>query len=97
MSGLLKNLLIAFGIAVLLWVGYMVFIQRDDQLVTSSDPASSQAALESQEFLRLLQLLESVRVDGAIFSDQRFRSLIDLRQEIPGEPVGRENPFAPLE
>ena len=97
MSSLVKNLLIALALAVFLWIGYAVFIQKDkEELVSESDPTSSVAAQESQEFLTRLQLLRTVDVEGTIFSEPRFRSLVDYRQDIPSEPVGRRNPFAPL-
>lgn len=97
MSSLVKNLLIALALAVILWLGYSVFIKEDDTAGTVSVGASSQAALEAQEFLVKLQELNAIKIEGSVFSDTRFNTLIDFRQELRPEAVGRNNPFAPVE
>ena len=98
MSSLLKNLLIVLGIAIFLFAGYIIFSRGgDDEVVTTNQAATSQAALESQEFLSRLRLLKNIDMDDSIFSDERFRSLFDFREPLPREPVGRDNPFAPVE
>ncbi len=98
MSNLLKNLLVTLGIAVLVLVGYMIFTKTDT--TAPSVPGSTtteQAALESQALLMSLQKLQSYNVEGKIFSDARFASLVDFRVELVDEPFGRPNPFAPIE
>lgn len=99
MSSLLKNLLIALGIAILLWVGYMTFIREDGgaSLGTSLGPISEQAELEAQRLLLDISKLKSYNVNGAIFDDVRFSTLYSFRIDIPPERVGRTNPFAPVE
>lgn len=91
MSGLLKNLLLALAAAALIWMGYVFFIQ--DPTPTATSVSTSQAAIEAQDFLSRLRQLESVRIEGTIFTDTRFRSLTDFRQPLVPEPVGRTNPF----
>lgn len=98
MSSLLKNLLLALGLAALLWIGYLVFIEKDEALVESSNSQSaSKAVLQGQEFLARLQELKRIDIDGSIFTDPRFNSLQNFRQGIGEEPTGRDNPFAPVE
>lgn len=43
-----------------------------------------------------LKRIKNIRVDPGVFSGEVFRSLNDFRTEIPPEPVGRYNPFAPI-
>jgi hypothetical protein len=97
MSNLVKNLLFAFGLAVILWLGYILFLKEDDDsLLSSNAQIANQAALETQEFLIRLQALRSIDIDGSLFNDQRFTSLVDFRLELADEPTGRVNPFAPV-
>lgn len=97
MSNLLKNLLIALGLAVILFVGYVVFIKDGtggEALISESyTPA---AALETQQLLATLNELKSLNVEGRVFSDPLFNSLVDKRTPLGAEPDGRLNPFAPL-
>ncbi len=94
MSNLLKNLLIALALAVILFLGYTLFI-RDDGSETST--FSQEVELESQSLLATLGELESLDVEGGVFNDPLFRSLKDFRTNLGSEPSGRSNPFAPLE
>lgn len=97
MSPLIKNLLIATIAAVALWFGYQTFIASDDALLVADNAAAtSAAARDAQEFLIRLQQLNAIEFDRSIFDDPRFRSLVDLRQVVLDEPVGRTNPFAPI-
>lgn len=95
MSSLLKNLLFGLGLAILLWLGYTLFINGDDD-GTSNEEVINQANLEAQAFLAKLQSLRSIDIDGDIFNDPRFRSLQDFTVELEDEPTGRSNPFAPV-
>jgi hypothetical protein len=99
MSNLLKNLLIALGIAILLWVGYTFFIkgEGDALLTSSSGTLSAQAQFETQELLAKAQKLSSFDIDGDILNDPRFVSLESFRIELIPELVGRTNPFAPIQ
>jgi len=98
MSNLLKNLLFALGLAVILWLGYSLFLKGDETLLeTSNSRIVGQATLETQAFLVRLQQLKSIDLDGGIFDDSIFKSLTDHRQALGNEPTGRENPFLPVE
>jgi hypothetical protein len=94
MSNLLKNLLIALGLAVILFIGYTIFVKDDGSAVSTF---SQEAELESQSLLATLGELESLDVEGRIFNDPLFLSLKDFRIDLGNEPSGRANPFAPLE
>lgn len=62
--------------------------------VTNVQAAGSEA---DQELIALLLELKGIRLDNAIFSDTTFQSLTDFSKELVAEPIGRINPFAPIE
>ena len=99
MSNLLKNLLIALAIAILLWIGYNFFLkgEADDVLSSTGSSLNAQAQFETQALLAKSQKLSSFKIDGAILNDPRFVSLTNFRINLVPEPVGRPNPFAPVE
>jgi hypothetical protein len=83
-------LLIGIGVAGVAWFG-----------MTSSGPTpllttESLGSGPDQELVETLLALRSVKLDGTIFSEPAFTQLQDYSQPIIQEPVGRENPFAPL-
>ncbi len=95
MSNLLKNLLIALGLAIVIFVGYVTFVrdsENDEYLQSSSSP---EAELESQQLLSMLNELKSLNVRGEIFTDPLFLSLKNLSGDLGTETSGRPNPFAP--
>ena len=49
-----------------------------------------------QQLVGSLLALRSVTLSGTIFSEPAFLSLQDFGTTIVPEPVGRDNPFAPL-
>lgn len=96
MSNLLKNLLIALGLAIILFMGYMLFF-RDSGAhdgIKSDGTFSADAEQETQQLLASLNELKSFKIDGHIFSDQLFASLRDFRVELGTEASGRPNPFS---
>ena len=97
MSSLSKNLLFALGLSLILWLGYTVFLKDDGAVVSSQKSiASSEATLEAQNFLAKLRRLQEIDLDGSLFNDSSFASLVNFRQDLVEEPTGRENPFAPV-
>jgi len=97
MSSLLKNVFFALALAVILWLGYKLFVASDDASLTAQNAAVvSQASRDTEEFLRTLQRLRDIALDQQIFTDLRFQSFADYRKAIVPEPVGRLNPFAPI-
>ncbi len=95
MSPLIKNLLFALVLAVIVWVGYMVFMRESDDIVTGT--TMNEATRDSSEFLIRLRQLESIELRGDILEDARFKSLVNYTQDVLDEPVGRKNPFLPID
>ena len=96
MSSLLKNILFALALAMILWLGYKIFFTSDEAETALDVAVMTEASRDTQEFLQTLQQLRDIDFNQAIFSDARFQSFVDHRQPIIAEPVGRDNPFAPL-
>ena len=57
---------------------------------------SSVGGGDNSEFLRVLKNLESVSLDGSFLATEAFTNLIDFSLELTPEPVGRPNPFRPI-
>lgn len=91
MSNLLKNLIIALGIAVIVWLGYTFIIKTDDVV---PEGATTTVAGEGGDLLVDLKGLKSYNVDAKIFNDSSFTSLVDLRVDLGSQPTGRTNPFS---
>lgn len=84
-------------VAVVLVVGgYFAYgTGSSDELLTTTD-AGTPTSQVSKELLSVLANLKSISLDTSIFTDPAFLSLSDFGTTIPLEPVGRDNPFAPL-
>jgi hypothetical protein len=93
---MLKNFITVFGLILLLAFGYYLFVLEDQGLRGGNQAVSTQAAAETQEFLRRLNQLQSVELQTEIFTDPRFTNRIDYSAPVPVLPVGRENPFLPV-
>lgn len=96
MQSLIKNLAFAFSLALLVWLGYVVFVQDDSSALDSS--TANEAAIESALFISKLDDLKEIRLDvnSEVLRDPSFLSLIDNRQPLLDKPYGRKNPFIPL-
>lgn len=46
------------------------------------------------ELVGVFNLLKNVRFDLAIFERDDFRGLINYRDDVPEQPVGKSNPFS---
>lgn len=81
------------AIVAVLYGGYVLFFAEP------SEPAltvTGTGASPDQDLIALLFELKQIRLDSALFADPLFTALKDFGQDLVTEPVGRENPFAPL-
>lgn len=87
-------------IIVVIAVGFFIyssfFTPDNGSTLTAQNVNPTQTAVE-QELIALLLELRSIRLDLSIFDDPEFQSLTDFSQELVPEPVGRPNPFVPLQ
>lgn len=84
-------------VAITIWFGLSQGTQAPP-LLTSDAPTGSVAASAGgdQQLVATLLALRTVTLNATIFSDAAFKTLQDFSTTIVPEPVGRENPFAPL-
>lgn len=87
-------LLILVGV-VLAGVVWYSFMRNDSTQLLETQDLTVATAVDSDVVGVLLQL-RAVSLSGTIFTDPAFQALQDFGSEIIPEPVGRENPFAPL-
>ncbi len=90
-----KTSIIAAVVLAIVLYGYFAFFRgpsATDILVLEDTPASE----ASQTLLATINSLNTIKLDDSIFSDPVFLSLTNFGVQIPAEPVGRRNPFAPV-
>lgn len=66
-------------------------------VVQTENVAAGAVSEEQRIILDTLFQLRAIQLSGTIFNNPAFTSLKDFRTEIVAEPIGRRNPFAPLE
>ena len=95
MTPFLKNSLIVLGLLCVGYFGYYLYITQSQAVITvdGNDSVSSQLTAETQEFLRRLNQLKVIELSDDLFTDPRFKSLVDYSTPILPSPVGRQNPF----
>jgi len=89
---LIVILLVVFGV----WYGLSQSAPAAPLLTNSAPTGSPSADSADQQLVSTLLALRAVTLNGNIFSDPAFLSLQDFSTTIVPEPVGRDNPFAPL-
>jgi hypothetical protein len=92
----LKNIIIAAILGVVLVAAYYYFVGNSSSssepltVTTPSDLADSDALLSD------LGNLQQVKLNISVFSDPGFQALSDFNVDIPPQPIGNPDPFAPL-
>ncbi|MHB1769853.1 MAG: hypothetical protein ACYCPH_02100 [Minisyncoccota bacterium] len=67
---------------------------------TGNQPPVSVSVSKSQaqtRFQVLVNELQTISFNTSILSDPRFNALVDLTTPISPEPIGRPDPFAPIQ
>jgi hypothetical protein len=90
----MNRLVTIIGAIALLVVGGLIW----SQLTSGDSPILSSSENEAQSSATVSALLQmrSLKLDGRLFDNPAFVSLVDTNREIIPEPVGRQNPFAPI-
>lgn len=92
-----KNIFIILVVVAAAFVAYSVFFTGGNTgALTVQEVDPSQTAVE-QELIALLLQLKSIKLDPSLFDNADFQSLQDFSQGLVPEPVGRPNPFSPLQ
>jgi uncharacterized membrane protein AbrB (regulator of aidB expression) len=83
-------------LAALFWYGLSASTPAAPILSTDTVSGSPSAESSDQELVATLLALRAVTLSGTIFQDPAFTALADFSTAIVPEPVGRDNPFAPI-
>lgn len=81
----------------LIYSAYQFFFGTTNEQALSVTNVQAVGSVADQELIALLLELKGIRLDNAIFTDQNFVSLTDFSKDLVQEPVGRTNPFAPID
>lgn len=104
-----KNPILFLVIAVLIIVAYLFFFSSDggnenNESLTSQDVGNElQKTSEiddssaGAEILSLLLKMRSIELKKDVFEKESFKSLEDFSREISSQPIGRQNPFYPID
>lgn len=92
MTSRAQNLLMILGLVLVAGLGYYVYSQRA-ALSLNTGTVDNELAVTTNEFVQRLAELSNIKYDTTIFSDPRFRSLVDFSEPINPQPVGSPNPF----
>lgn len=92
----IKNLIIIAVIAIVAFGGTYWYRGRVNSDIEETDTLSvKKESKVGEKTLMLLAKVNSLKLDNSIFKDQAFKNLQEYKKEIPDEPAGRINPFAP--
>jgi len=91
-----KNKILLIALVIVAAVGLYFFTSREDVPLTTSVTGSGAGTIGQELIVELnrLKALRSIKRD--IFLDNAFISLKDFTQEVVAQPLGRNNPFAPI-
>lgn len=97
MFGKYRTVIIIIVVLAVAFVIYSFFVKGDegDDLLVSNT-AQTPASVVSNEIISALNQIESLRLSQEIFSDPVYLNLKDRSQVIPEEPIGKRNPFDPI-
>ena len=95
MISLIKQNILLFLVVVFGVVGG-VWYSLTDRAPEALLPTESPEGTSDKELVATLLALRAVKLDGTIFVNPAFVALQDFGTQIAPEPVGRQNPFAPL-
>lgn len=104
MKGMLKKIIIF--VVVFILVVIVIKIVGGDKKQTQSLTSSAvdvdtsllgdEQSQVADEFLNTLLNLNSITLEGGIFTDPRFTTLEDYTVALTPQPMGRPNPFSPV-
>jgi hypothetical protein len=94
MDGIQKNIVTILVLATVAFLGYYLFLQKDQTTLSLEGGATSQQLfVDVQKYIERRNILNAVTMDTTIFNDERFRSLKGYPTEVEPKTKGRTNPF----
>lgn len=91
---LIKNITVALVILTMAFLGYYLFTMRDEITLSGGTATGQNLFSDVQKYAERRQVLDQIRLDTSLFSDERFLSLKGYTATTPVYQEGRQNPFA---
>lgn len=90
------NLAVILGIITIAFAGYYLYLSKEAVNIDGGGVLQTKEDMlrETQKFAQYSQTLNQIKLDKAIFEDDRFNSLRIFTTEIRESNVGRSDPFA---
>jgi len=70
---------------------------NSNNALLSTKSTATNTTVNDRELLQLLTDMRNIHLEGHIFESAAYTSLQDFGRSIVPEPVGRKDPFAPLQ
>lgn len=90
-----KKTMITILVVLVLAVIYLYFLGDEGPTASSLLVGTEVGGIGATE-LSLLNQMKSLHIDTSLFSDPAYEALVDYSVAIQPEPVGRPDPFAPV-
>lgn len=99
MTSVIKNLIILLGLLTLVFAAYYFYEQQSIGSISFQSSDQSITTLRSQAdiFVSRRETMSLITLDVDVVMDPRMNSLQRFSTPIVPKPVGRPNPFLPLE
>jgi hypothetical protein len=92
----MKKIIIIVIIVVLGFLAYS-FLSKSDTPETGLVSSGGENGIKvGAGLLAALATLDTLKIDTDFFKDQTFKRLVNFSRDIPEQPKGRSNPFAPI-
>jgi hypothetical protein len=93
----MRYLISILGLAIVVGTGYFTVAQYISVAngQTGLKPTKTVDSTSGAQVLALLNKLNSIKLDGQIFENEKFMSLQDWGVTIAPQTIGRQNPYLP--
>lgn len=89
-------LIIVVVVIVVAFIGYSLFFTGNTDNLAPLSPQDTSQNQTGNDLFVIFAELSALNLDSAVLRNPVFISLQDFSREIPSEPSGRVNPFAPI-
>lgn len=83
-------------VIVIAFVLYSIFFTGEEDEIITSETSEEASIVVGADLLGMLLELKSLTLDSSVFSNEIFRALVDYSVDLAPQPIGRDNPFAPI-
>jgi Na+/melibiose symporter-like transporter len=92
----IKKIILPLIIIIIGFVAYSIFFKKDESTSLLKKEVATSSDVLGADIIRAINQISSLELRRDVFNDPIFKTLVDRSEEIKPEPVGRQNPFAPI-